>query len=173
MTIDWNKVIKETDEGTKVIPEGEYNVRVVQAQATKASTGAEMIKTTVRVEDDAYAGRSVVTNLVFTFDNPQAMRMLFRRLSALGVTSEWLAETNASVADIAREINGRSCVAKLNVRKWNGEDRNDVEMFLDGLGGGAGIPGGVPRPTGPDAAVPPPPTLEGFPAPGEKQEEPF
>jgi hypothetical protein len=152
--IDWNKVIKNTEEGTKVIPAGEYRVRVTEAEPKTASTGAEMIKTTVKLEDAGYEGRAVTTNLVFTFDNPTAMKMLFRRLQALGITSEWLAETGANVAQIAEAIKGRSCVAKLNVRKWNGEDRNDVEMFLDGVG--SGIPSAPTVAGGPSDAPPPP-----------------
>jgi Protein of unknown function (DUF669) len=162
VTINWSNVIRETDEGTKVIPPGEYNVRVTEAQAVKASSGSDMIKTTVKLEDPPYAGRSLITNLVFTFDNPIAMRMLFRRLSALGVTAEWLAESSASVPQIAEAIKGRSSLAKINVRRWNNEDRNDVEMFLDGSG--AGVPGVAAPGLGPDVA-PPPPSLEGIDSP--------
>jgi hypothetical protein len=152
--IDWNKVIKETEEGTKVIPAGEYRVRVSDAERKTAGTGAEMIKTTVKLEDAPYENRSVTTNLVFTFDNPVAMKMLFRRLQALGITSEWLAESGANIDQIAQAIKGRSTVAKVSVRKWNGEDRNDIEMFIDAAG--SGIPSAPSVAGGPSDAPPPP-----------------
>lgn len=152
--IDWNRVIKETEEGTKVIPAGEYRIRVTEAERKVAGTGADMIKTTIKLEDPPYEGRAVTTNLVFTYDNPIAMKMLFRRLSALGITSEWLAESGATIDQIAAAIKGRSCVAKLNVRKWNKEDRNDVEMFLDGVG--SGIPSAPSVAGGPSDAPPAP-----------------
>lgn len=137
-SIDWDKVLHDTEEGTKLVPVGEYLVRVTDAQVTNASTtGAPMIKTVVKLQDGPYAGRVITTNLVFTFGNPQAMKMLLRRLRALGISAEWLAETNAKVDDIAREILGRTVLAKVSSRKWQGEDRNDIEMFLES---GSGIP---------------------------------
>jgi len=135
--IDWGKVLHDTEEGTRVIPAGQYLIRITDATATKAGTGAEMIKTTVQLVDGPYAGRQVVTNIVFSFDNPQAMRMVFKRLNALGVTSEWLAESNATVGQIAAAIAGREAIADVSVRQWQGEDRNDIAMFLPGGSGGA------------------------------------
>lgn len=159
--IDWGKVIKDTEEGTKVIPAGEYRVRISDAERKVAGTGSEMIVTTIKLEDAPYEGRTIKTNLVFAFDNPIAMKMLFRRLSALGITSEWLAESGANIDQIAAAIKGRSTVAKLNVRTWNGEERNDVEMFIGGSG--AGIPDAPPISGGPSDAPPPPDlgTMEG------------
>jgi hypothetical protein len=178
--VNWDSVLKETEEATRVIPEGEYLVRVTEAKAKTASTGSEMIVTTVKLEDGPYAGRTIVTNLVFSFGNAQAMRMLLRRLRALGITEEWLAETNATIDQIATAISGRTVIAKVNQRKWNEELRNDIEMFV---GSGSGIPfsgpapASGPTPTGmPEAETLPSPdlsTLEPEAAAAGGKPEPF
>lgn len=141
--VNWDTVLKETEEATRVIPEGEYLVRITEAKAKTASTGSEMIVTTVKLEDGPYSGRTIVTNLVFTFGNPQAMRMLLRRLRAIGITEEWLAETNATIEQIASAITGRTVIAKINQRTWQNELRNDIEMFVSS---GSGIPFSGPAP---------------------------
>jgi hypothetical protein len=159
--MDWNQILKDTEEGSKPIPEGEYDVRIRDANTKTASTGSEMIVVSVVIESGPHAGRVIITNFVFAVANPTAMKMLLRRLTAFGITSEWLAENNPTIAQIAQALVGRTAVAQVNIREWNKELRNDVNMFSPHAGATPTAPapavgGASGTPTMPAAPAPVP-----------------
>lgn len=154
--IDWNKELDKVEEAIKPIAEGEHTFRVLDATATVSSNGNRMIRTTVQVaEPDADAGKTAVTNLVFTFDNPRGMRMTLRRLAATGISQEVLKAENLTIEQIAVRLKGQTVLGKVSHREWNGEMQNDVEFVKSG-GAGPNLPS-APVPTMPSMPTPPPP----------------
>src|SRR5690606_19482313 len=103
MNMNWDEILKEqeSDPGFAPVPDGKYPVRVEKAEATKASTGADMIKTQFVIVGGPHDGKKVFTNIVFSYNNPTAMRFTLRKLKALGVTREYLAANNPSTDQIA------------------------------------------------------------------------
>ena len=79
-------------------PAAEYDVVIAKAEATKASTGSPMIKITADVTTGAFKGKRLWTNIVLKSDSPGAMRVSLKKLAGLGLSREWLAETNPSIA---------------------------------------------------------------------------
>lgn len=130
-TINWDDVLDEQtqDPSTGAAPDGPYDVRIVKAEATRASTGSPMIKLSCEITTGPYASKMVWTNLVFKTDSATTMRMVLQNLSALGVSREWIASNNPPLTTIASELTGAVGVAELTSREWQGELRNDVKRF--------------------------------------------
>lgn len=184
MNMNWDEILREqeSDPGFAPVPEGKYPVRVEKAEATKASTGADMIKTQFVIVGGPHDGKKVFTNIVFSYNNPTAMRFTLRKLKALGVTREYLAANNPSTDQIASMIVGATCEAEVTIREYEGEKSNDVKSLRD-----LGEPGGTPAPPITDSAtappvptVPPAPTIPEPPTPAAPaaaepadNEEPF
>jgi hypothetical protein len=175
--MNWDDILKEQeqDPGFAPVPESKYPVRVEAAEATKASTGADMIKVQFGIVGGPFDTKKVFTNIVFSVGNPTAMRFTLRKLAALGVTKEILAAQNPTTAQIAGMILGAEAEAEVTLRPATEEypAKNDVKS-LKRLG--AAIPdapapapapstGGPPVPTPPAPAVPPPPPVPTPPTP--------
>lgn len=168
MSMNWDDILKqqEQDPGFAPVPESKYPVRVEKAEATKASTGADMIKLQLVIMGGPYDTKKVFTNIVFSKDNPTAMRFTLRKLAALGVTREVLSAQNPSLAQIASMLEGATAEAEVTVREYEGEKTNDVKSLRKlgetgpGTPSAAGAAPSVPTPPAPtpDAATPPIPT---------------
>lgn len=131
MSMNWDEVLrKQEEEGGDfdALPADTYDVVVHEAEAVTASTGAPMIKTVLKVEGGPYDGRQVWTNIVFS-ENVTAMRFTLRKLDALGLSKETIMAQNPSVSTIAKMITGARARAEVQIRQYEGEDRNDVKSF--------------------------------------------
>lgn len=167
--IDWNTVLKEqeSEPGFSAVPETSYDMIIDKAEATRASTGAPMIKVQAKIEGGPYDGRIVFTNIVFS-DNATAMKFTLRKLNGLGVSKETLAAHNPSVPQIATMIEGVRFIGEVVKRPYEGEDRNDIKSFKAPAGGTA-----APLPPKP-AGVPSLPADDAVPGrPDVPSEEPF
>lgn len=162
MSMNWDDILKaqEEDAGFGAVPAGKYTVRVVKGENVKASTGADMVKVEMEIEGGPYAGRKLWTNIVFTVDNPNAMRFTIRKLNGLGITKEIISTQKPTPAQIASMIVGVVSEAEVEVRQYNDEDRNDVKMFKR-LDATAAAPAPkVSKPGVPNIPTPPAPTPE-------------
>jgi hypothetical protein len=146
MAINWDEVLEEQEADEALLPVGDYDILVEKAEGTQASTGSDMIKMTLKVINGPFAGKVLWTNIVLKTDSTGAMRMALRRLAALGVTREWLVSTGAQLPQIAAATIGKTASARVEQKKYNGEDRNEVGMFSP-ISGGAGVPAPAPLPT--------------------------
>lgn len=177
--LNWGSILDEQDESGEgsygAIPANTYRVTVKDATPKVASTGSKMLNLTLQVQGGPYDNRLVWTNIVFAVDNPTAMKFTLRKLAALGLTREWLAEVNPGVDLIASKLVGAVADANVEVRQWNGEDRNDVKSFTRVTDAAptapkaATVPTPAPAPAAPVAkpAEPPmPPTPAAAPAAG-------
>jgi hypothetical protein len=163
--IDWASLKQTADDATRPAPAGDYDVIVKKAEAVIASTGAPMIKMQMGIEGGPSHGKIIFNNLVLTVDNAFALSMWFRNLAAFGVTDAVFAQ-NPSVDQIAAMLVGRAAVAKLSIRQFQGQDRNQVDQFSPPAGGPQVAPmvSNVPAPNGaPVTSGPPVPRVQAGP----------
>lgn len=138
--IDWDSAIKDAVEGTQPIPAGQYTVKAVEAEATRAqSSGSPMIKVTLEVVGGPHSGRWVWTNLVLKPGSPPSAKMFAVKCMAFGLTPEWLAANRPSLGQVAEVIKGRTVSAEVVQREYNGKPTNDVKS-LKAATGTPGIP---------------------------------
>lgn len=114
----------------EALPKGPYNVVVQEAEKQVASTGKDMIKLRVQVTDGPYANRVLFNYIVFSQDNPKAMRMTLERLAAFGVTRETIAAHRPSISQIADMLVGRKAIARVDIQS-SGDyaGRNEIKGF--------------------------------------------
>jgi len=75
------------------LPEGDYEFKVIEAQATTASTGKLMFKLTNEVQGGPHDKRRVWDQWVVTPDNETAMNIFFGKGAAVGLNKEyWLSD---------------------------------------------------------------------------------
>lgn len=134
-TIDWANLQQQAAAASMALPAGDYNLTVVQCTATQSKGGKPMFKTKFQVEDGPSQGRSVTNNFNLTTDNPVALRIFFRQMNALGLDSNFFAQ-NPTVEQIAAMMVGRRARVTLGVRKWQGEDQNEISAIAPALGAG-------------------------------------
>lgn len=168
MSLDWDKILEEqaSDPGFAPVPASKYPVRVDKVEATKASTGNDMLNVQCVIEGGPYDGKKVFTRIVFAKDNPTAMRFTLRKLAALGVTKEVIAAQKPSLVRIAELITGAQAEADVVVKPATEEydASNDVKSFKrlgEPSASGSPIPPGAtaapPAPPVPTPPVPAPP----------------
>lgn len=164
--MNWDEILKEqeSDPGFAPVPADKYTIRVEKAEALKASTGADMIKLECNIIGGPYDGKKVWTNIVFTIDNPKAMRFTFRKLAALGVAKETLAAQNPSYPQIAEWLVGSEAIAEVTVREWEGEKTNDVKGLKSTTSGAGADAPPIPVPSTESVTPPPPPVVPDPPA---------
>jgi hypothetical protein len=118
-----------------VIPANDYPVRVRDANATKSSTGKDMIKLAVKVIGGPHADASILTQQTLSPENPAAVAIFLKFLNAFGITEDWLAELpprddgGPNIAAVAAALKGRVAIAVVDVHQWNDEDRNGIDKF--------------------------------------------
>lgn len=155
-TIDFSKALQDAKSASfEALPNGDYNVEVVKADAVTASTGRPMIKCKMKVIDGGYQNRPVMTQFVLSIDNPNALAMFFRNMKGFGLDENFFAQMGAGgqLDPVAAALVGRRAQVTLGTRKWQGEDRNEVT----GIKPYTGAPGtvvGVPGAPGPITGIP-------------------
>jgi hypothetical protein len=143
------------------IPQSDYDVKIVETEATKSSNDKPMWKITAEVLNGPHSGRKLWTQQTLTMDNPDALNMFFRQMAAAGLTGEFF-KTKPTNQQIADALLGRQFRAKVTIREWQGVPRNNIKQW-NPIGAGGGAPGGPPPPPASGAAPggPPPPPSSG------------
>ena len=150
--VSWADLMNNAKGQLEPIPDGEYDVKVINAEATKSSTDKLMFKVKFELTSGPHAPRKVFTQFVVSDDNPMALAIFFRNMEALGLGAQFFA-TNPSPDQVASALNNRACRVTLSKRTWQGIERNEVKAVLPPLGGGPVAPGvatgpAVPTPGG-------------------------
>jgi hypothetical protein len=164
--IPWDELMDAAnDSDFAPIPQGDYDVKIIETEATKSSTDKPMWKITTAVLNGPHEGRKVWTQQTLTMDNPDALNVFFRQMAAAGLTREFFA-TKPSNQQIADALLGRSFRAKITIREWQGVPRNNIKQWNPVSAAGRG-PGGVAPPPGAGGAPggPPPPSASSTPPP--------
>lgn len=167
--LDWAVLQKEA-EGAKALPEQDYAMICIEAEATTSSNGKPMIKSRWRITEGPFTDRKVGTNFVISAESAVALKIFFQQMAELGLTADYFASKPA-MTEVANALRGRVAVVTLGVRAWQGVDRNEfknLRAFPEGVplppGAVTGVPqrigmatGGAPSPIATPPASPPSP----------------
>jgi hypothetical protein len=159
-TINWADLVQQAGESAsntnyEPLPDGDYELKVIQAQATTTSTGKVMFKVTNEVQGGPFAKRRVWDQLVVTTDNPKAMNMFFMKASAMGLGRTFW-DANPSNAQVEQALNGRTFRATLGKRTYNGTESNEIKRYFASQVAPEGV-GASATPFANASPVPPPP----------------
>jgi hypothetical protein len=176
-TINWADLVQQAGESAsntnyEPLPDGDYELKVIDAKATTTQTGKTMFKITNEVQGGPFAKRRVWDQLVVTTDNPKAMNMFFMKTSAMGLNSAFF-DANPTNAQIEQALSGRSFRATLGKRTYNGTESNEIKRYFASQA--AETPYATAPSTAGAAVPPPPPAPPAAPAPSSPltAEEPF
>jgi hypothetical protein len=156
-TLNWGDLVKEAGEvstGYDPLPDGDYDLVIVEATAKTSQSGKTMFAIKAQVQNGAHAKRLIWDNLVVTPDNNAALGMFFRKMMALGLGREFFA-TNPSNAQIEQAIRGRAFRAAVTSRTWQGQKKNEIKNYYTSA---------IPAPGAPVAAAAPAPAPAPAPA---------
>lgn len=138
----------DTGDSFDAIPKGPYNIVVQEADKQTSKTGKDMIKLRVQVTDGPSANRVLFNYIVFSTDNPTAMRLTLQRLAAFGITREFIAANRPAVGQIAELLVGRKAVAVVGIQeKGEYKGTNEIKSFRP-LDGEAQAAPAAPKPAG-------------------------
>jgi len=166
-TRSWKDLLSDAGDGGgtyDALPEGDYDLVVKEAEATTAkSSGRKMYAAKFAVQGGPHNGRLIWHNFVLMEDNPNALGYFFRNMNAIGLNSAFF-ETDPAEHQVAAALIGRSFRGQVVIKKYQGQDRNEVKAFFPAVGSSVGGP-----PPGLAAAPPayaaPPPVAQPAPAP--------
>lgn len=130
---DWQGLMDAAEEagGFELIPEGNYNAEVTQADVTETSNGDLMIKFTHRITDGPYVGRLLFNNLSAVPPKGEKkgnLRMFFRDMLTLGADkTDFDKGTDPQV--IADKLVGKRARFEVGRREWGGQEYEDVKKI--------------------------------------------
>lgn len=159
-SLNWSDIIKDAGESAsgnyEPLPDGDYDLKVIEAKATVTQTGKTMFKLTTEVQTGPYAKRRIWDNLVVSPENSNALNIFLSKMAALGLPREFFSNNNPSNAQIEAALAGRSFRAQVGSRTWNGDKRNELKRYyLIPAQGGAAIPAASAPQGAAGAAIPP------------------
>lgn len=167
----WADLIKDASASGasfEPLPDGIYDLKVVEASTATTAKGKTMYKVKAEVQTGPHARRLLWDNLVVSPESPNAMAFFFRKLKAIGLGHEFFA-TEPTDAAIVAALSGRQFRGKVGSRTYNEKTSNEIQEYLPatqgGLPAGAVAPG-VPAPAAPaQAPAAPPAAAPAAPAP--------
>lgn len=163
MTLNWSDILgpgaASSDPAADLVPIGKYETRVKEAKVSPASTGKTMIEMVLVIDGGPYDEEWLWNNLVFpdSTSKPGHRRMFTRALHALGFSNEFLTTNQPSAAALAEMMVGRSVVANVAHKPFEGETRTEVKS-LHPIGAADDAPP-VPVIGASDDELPPPPVV--------------
>ncbi len=146
------------------LPDGDYDLKVIEAQATTTSTGKLMFKITNEVQGGAHDKRRVWDQLVVTQDNPKAMNMFFMKAGAMGLPTTYF-EQNPTPAQIEQALLGRSFRGTLGTRTYNGNQSNEIKKYFPSQAAAPAAAAPAATPFAAPAPAPAPAPVAAAPAP--------
>lgn len=166
-TKSWTELLTDAGDsgGTfEVMPEGDYDFVVKEAKAQTASTGKAMFVVKAEIQGGPHNGRLVWHNFVLSHENPAALGFFFRHMAVLGLTAEYFKQ-NPADHHVADALVGRRFRGQMGIKKYQGQDKNEIKAFFPAAGAGVGAPpqqmSAPPAP--PQPAAPPPPAAPAAP----------
>lgn len=177
-TKTWDELMEDAQSAGasfEPLPRGDYDLVITKAEATQAKTsGNTMYKVTCEVESGPHAKRKVFNNFVVTPDNGNALSWFFRNMKTLGLNADFFRQ-RPSDEQVAQALLGRRFKGTVDIREWNGEERNELKNLAPARGAApAGGPqqGGAPQSYGPSAPAPQQAPAPAPPAPQQQQYAP-
>ena len=115
----------EEDKGFEVLPRGTYPVVVDEAEYNVSKNGNPMISLTLAIEEGEYANRKLFTHIVFA---EKTMGRAKRMIRTLGRTD--LLERKFNPSQEAESFIGTRARARVGIRVYEGEQKNEVKQLL-------------------------------------------
>jgi hypothetical protein len=135
-SINWGDLVKEAGESAggnyEPLPDGDYDLKVIEATATTSASGKAMFKITTEVQGGAFSKRRVWDNLVVSPENPSALGIFFTKMAALGVPREFFLNNNPTNAQVEQAIFGKSFRANVGSRVYQGDKKNEIKKYYVG-----------------------------------------
>jgi hypothetical protein len=162
-SLNWGDLVKDAGESAsgsyEPLPDGDYDLKVLEASSSVTSTGKTMFKIKAEVQGGAYNKRLVWDNLVISPENKNALGIFFAKMAALGVPREFFSNNNPTNAQIESSINGKFFRANIGSRVWQGDRRNEIKKYYVGAPATAvaepAVASAPPAPPAPPAAPAP------------------
>lgn len=166
-TLNWGDLVKDAgDAGGSYdpLPDGDYDLVVLEAQAKVSQSGKTMFAIKAQVETGAHAKRFVWDNLVISPENQAALGIFFRKMYALGLNRDYFA-SNPTNAQIESALVGRRFRATIGSRTWQGQKKNEIKNYFNVAASAAAAAAAMPAAAAAPVAPPPPPAAAPAPAP--------
>lgn len=161
----WGELMKSAQIASEPIPEGQQNVKIIDAQATKTSAGDKlMFRIKLEILDGPAVKRRLTTNQVVSPENGAALAIFFRSMEAIGLDANFFAG-DPNPDQVAAAMLNRQASVIIKHGSWNGGVTSNVDRWI-AQGGGTGLPAGPvapgtvvgpagpPLPTGATPALP-------------------
>ena len=149
-SVNWANLMEQSGGDFETLPKGSYDVIVDTAEATRSSTDKTMFKIKFKVQGGPHNGRTIFNNITLTIDNPNALRMFFLNMKALGLNADFFSN-NPTPDQVAAALLGAPATVVLDHRMYQGAMRENVKSLLPRAGITAG---GQMAPVGPSISVP-------------------
>jgi len=131
--LNWSELLEAADSSGsgnyEPIPDGVYELKIVESEPTMSSTGKVMFKVKTEVQSGPHARRLVWDNIVISPENPKAMGMFFAQMGALGLNRDFFSQRPENV-QIASAMNSRVFRGQVGKRTWNNQDRNEISRYM-------------------------------------------
>lgn len=148
----------------EVLENGEYIAKIIESEYKLSANNKPQIKTRWEVVQGPKAGFKGLWNyFTLTVDNPNAMAIFYRQMSALGITTEFMqtlaaASPEVAMKQIASALEGKSSRIKVKIdQEYN---NNKIERINplppDAMVGGTPTGSPFPGATAASSAVPAP-----------------
>ncbi|MGB2791297.1 MAG: DUF669 domain-containing protein [Candidatus Moraniibacteriota bacterium] len=150
--LNWGALMDASGGAFEPLPKGTYDATVDTAEATTSTTGKVMFKIKYKVLGGPHNGRTIFNNITLTTDNPNALRMFFLNMKAMGLGPEYFGQ-NPPKEHVAASLVGKQCKVTVDHREYQGQMRENVKSLAPAGGAGgmmAGLavpPAGIPTPT--------------------------
>ena len=129
-SVNWSDLVKEAGETASYepLPDGDYELKVIESKATVSQSGKTMFKITTEVQSGPHAKRRVWDNLVISPGNTNALGMFFMKMGVLGLPRDYF-NTNPTNAQIEQALLHRTFRGSLATRTYNGTQSNEIKNY--------------------------------------------
>lgn len=132
-TLNWAELIKsagDVSSNYEALPDGEYDLTVVEATAKVTTSGKTMFSLKTQVNGGPYNNRLVWDNLVISPENQKALGIFFAKMGALGIPQDYFMRvptpTNGEIESV---LVGRKFRGTVGSRIYNGNKRNEIRRY--------------------------------------------
>lgn len=131
----WGELMANAKKAAEPVAETDHNIKIVNSEATRASTGSLMFKYSAEIQDGPDVKRKLYGNLVVSPDNGTALAIFFRNMAALGLGDEFFA-ANPSPEAVASAMMNRTARVHVKHKTWQGVVRGEIDRwYAPGEGG--------------------------------------
>lgn len=132
-TLNWAELIKsagDVSSNYEALPDGEYDLTVVEATAKVTTSGKTMFSLKTQVTGGPYNNRLVWDNLVISPENENALKIFFAKMGALGIPQDYFARIPTPTnEEIEKVLLNRKFRGSVGSRIYNGNKRNEIRRY--------------------------------------------